>query len=142
MSFIESELKSVAEFYGVDIEDEWSVDEIEAELDDNGVTVEMWDQTKAEAEAAAAKEAGKPAPAKRGRPAKKAPQEKAQTLVGGVVLVKMTRLNPTYEVNGHRFTKDHPYVAMSAEEAQEIFDLEEGVGFTLANPREVQEYYS
>ncbi len=58
----------------------------------------------------------------------------------GQVLVKMTRKNPTYETNGHRFTKEHPYVLMSPEEAQEIFDAEEG--FVLAGPREVQEYYS
>jgi hypothetical protein len=41
---------------------------------------------------------------------------------------------------GVTFTKEHPFVAVSEDIAQEIFDKEEG--FRLASPREVQEYYS
>ena len=41
---------------------------------------------------------------------------------------------------GFTFTKEHPFVAMSSEAAQEIFDKEEG--FRLATPREVQDFYS
>jgi hypothetical protein len=41
---------------------------------------------------------------------------------------------------GHTFTKDHPFVAMNKDKAQEIFDKEEG--FRLATPKEVQEYYN
>lgn len=56
------------------------------------------------------------------------------------VLVKMHRQNAYYETNGKKFTREHPFVVMSEEDAQIIFDLEDG--FHLATPREAQEYYS
>lgn len=56
------------------------------------------------------------------------------------VLVRMTRANMRYDIHGHTFTKDHPFVAMSEEDAQKIFDLEEG--FRLATPKEVQDFYN
>jgi hypothetical protein len=52
----------------------------------------------------------------------------------------MTRANFRYDIMGHTFTKDHPYVAMSEEDAQAIFDKEEG--FVMATPKEVQEFYN
>lgn len=55
------------------------------------------------------------------------------------VLVRMTRENFRYDIQGFTFTKEHPFVAMSEDQAQEIFDKEEG--FRLATPKEVQEYY-
>ncbi len=55
------------------------------------------------------------------------------------VLVRMTRENFRYDILGFTFTKEHPFVAMQEEQAQEIFDKEEG--FRLATPKEVQEYY-
>jgi hypothetical protein len=55
------------------------------------------------------------------------------------VLVRMTRENFRYDILGFTFTKEHPFVAMSEDKAQEIFDKEEG--FRLATPKEVQEYY-
>lgn len=140
-TFDESELSAIAEFYAVDLQEDMSNEEIVAELEANGVTPEMWASLKAEAEKALADEA-QAQKRKPGRPAKKAaaPKPTKQDVqTGAFVVVKMNRLNPTYETHGHRFTKDHPYVAMSAEDAQDIFDTEEG--FALANPREVQEYY-
>ncbi len=56
------------------------------------------------------------------------------------VLVRMTRDNFRYDIMGYTFTKEHPFVAMDKVKAQEIFDKEEG--FRLANPKEVQDYYS
>ncbi len=56
------------------------------------------------------------------------------------VLVRMTRDNFRYDIMGVTFTKEHPFVAMSRDDAQEIFDKEEG--FRLATPKEVQEYYN
>lgn len=58
----------------------------------------------------------------------------------GSVLVRMTRANFRYDILGYTFTKDHPFVAMSEKDAQHIFDSQEG--FRLANPTEVQEFYS
>jgi hypothetical protein len=55
------------------------------------------------------------------------------------VLVRMTRPNFRYDIMGHTFTKDHPFVAMTEKDAQAIFDKEEG--FRLATPKEAQEFY-
>jgi len=57
-----------------------------------------------------------------------------------MVLVKMTRPNYSYEIMGHTFTKEHPFVAMDKDTAQAIFDKEEG--FVMATPLEVQEFYN
>ena len=56
------------------------------------------------------------------------------------ILVRMTRENMRYDIHGKTFTKDHPFVAMSEEDAQKIFDTEEG--FRLATPKEVQDFYN
>jgi hypothetical protein len=55
------------------------------------------------------------------------------------VLVKMERANYRYDIMGYTFTKEHPFVAMSEDDAQAIFDKEEG--FRIATPKEAQEYY-
>ena len=55
------------------------------------------------------------------------------------ILVRMTRENYRYDIHGHTFTKEHPFVAMPEEDAQKIFDTEEG--FRLATPKEVQDFY-
>ena len=56
------------------------------------------------------------------------------------VLVRMTRDNFRYDIIGFTFTKEHPFIAMTEEDAQKIFDKEEG--FRIATPKEVQEYYA
>ena len=52
----------------------------------------------------------------------------------------MDRANPSYDVHGYTFTQLHPFIAMSEDEAQRIFDTE--VGFRLATPKEAQEFYN
>lgn len=56
------------------------------------------------------------------------------------IVVKMDRKNPRYEIMGKTFTRDHPFLAMSEEEAQQIIDSAKG--FRIATPREVEAYYS
>ena len=56
------------------------------------------------------------------------------------ILVRMTRDNHRYDIHGYTFTKDHPFLAMSEEDAQKIFDTEEGC--RLATPKEVQDFYN
>ena len=56
------------------------------------------------------------------------------------MLVRMTRENHRYDILNFTFTKEHPFVAMTSDDAQEIFDKEEG--FRIATPKEVQEYYA
>lgn len=55
------------------------------------------------------------------------------------VLVRMTRANFRYDILGYTFTDEHPFIAMKEEDAQSIFDKEEG--FRLATPKEVQDFY-
>jgi hypothetical protein len=59
----------------------------------------------------------------------------------GTVLVRMTRDNFRYDIQGQTFTKEHPFVALPEEKAQKIFDVD-SEGFRVATPREVQEFYS
>lgn len=57
----------------------------------------------------------------------------------GVVLVKMDRNNMSYQFGNYVFSYEHPFVPMTENEAQVMFDTVEG--FRLATPREVQEFY-
>ena len=56
-----------------------------------------------------------------------------------LVLIKMVRVNPLYEVRGYRFTANNPFVLVREEDADHIL-LEED-GFRQATPRELKEYY-
>lgn len=57
-----------------------------------------------------------------------------------MVLVKMERTNPTYEVRGYRFTQSHPYLVVKSEDAD--FLVTSKAGFRMATPSEVEQYYS
>lgn len=54
-------------------------------------------------------------------------------------LIKMTRDNPYFEHGGHKFTQEHPYAIMTAREAQDILQHEDG--FRQAFPDELEEFY-
>jgi len=59
-------------------------------------------------------------------------------------LVKMDRQNPVFEVSApsgavHVFTQAHPYVLMSAVDAEHVLHED---GFRQAYPSEIQDYYS
>jgi hypothetical protein len=56
------------------------------------------------------------------------------------VLVKMSRPNGTFEIRGYKFTKDHPFLPVDADDADYLVNNQEGFG--IATPREVEEYYS
>lgn len=53
-------------------------------------------------------------------------------------LVKMVRENPYFEIEGLKFTQEHPYNLMDANKAERVLREE---GFRQALPSEVQEYY-
>lgn len=124
-----SELKKIAEDFGVEINGLKNKTDIIAALSEEGVswsvytsTLEKLEEEEDMAETLFVKPENK----------KQNPED--------TVLVKMERKNFRYDIMGHTFTKEHPYIAMDKDEAQEIFDKEEG--FRLATPKEVQEYYS
>jgi hypothetical protein len=120
-----TELRKIAEEYGVEYEG-LSKSALLAQLAEEGVDDELIASI-TNSEQVVTETAEAPAPAvKRSGPE---------------VLVFMNRANPTFEIKGHKFTKSHPFVAMSSDEAQEIFDYDPR-GFRIATPNEVKEYYS
>lgn len=123
-----SELKKIAEDFGVDIEDKKNKADIVAALAEEGVTWSIYAKTleNLEEEDMSVDTETKPK-AKASNPE-------------DTVLVRMTRANFRYDIMGHTFTKEHPFVAMDKDSAQAIFDKEEG--FRLATPKEVQEFYN
>ena len=123
-----AELKQIAEDFAVDIQGLGGKKDIIAALSEEGVTWAIYKKAKGIEEEE--KEMNETLP-------KAAPKVVNKE---DMVLVKMTRPNYSYEIMGHRFTKEHPFVAMDKDTAQAIFDKEEG--FVMATPAEVQEFYN
>ena len=124
-----SELKKIAEDFGVEIEGLKNKTDIIAALSEEGVTWAVYSKTVEnlkEEEEMATEIIAKP--------------DNKKTNPEDTVLVKMERDNYRYDIQGFTFTKEHPYIAMDKETAQEIFDKEEG--FRLATPKEVQDFYN
>ena len=124
-----SELKKIAEDFGVDIDGIKNKAEIISALSEEGVTWSVYNKTLdtlEEAEDMSVEVLPKLDPKKE--------------LAEDTVLVKMERANFRYDIMGFTFTKEHPFVAMHKDSAQKIFDKEEG--FRLATPKEVQDFYN
>ena len=121
------ELKTIAEDFAVETEGLKNKQDIIAALSEEGVTYELYAKTLKDIEDA--KEEIEVLPVF---------DPKAER-TEDTVLVRMTRANFRYDILGHTFTQEHPFVAIHKDSAQEIFDIEEG--FRLATPQEVQDYY-
>ena len=123
-----AELRKIAEDFAVDTEGLKNKADIIAALSEEGVTFAIYAKTLdiKEEEAEMTEQEVLPKP------------DKTQSKDN--VLVRMERANFRYDIMGYTFTKDHPFVAMKEEDAQKIFDVEEG--FRLATPREAQEFYN
>ena len=123
-----SELKQIAEDFGVELTSQKNKQDIIAALAEEGVTWTVYEKTIKDIE-------------DNTEEIEVLPRFNAkQELTEDMVLVKMVRDNFRYDIQGFTFTKEHPFIAMSPDKAQEIFDKEEG--FRIATPREVQEYYN
>ena len=127
-----AELRKVAEDFAVDTDGLKNKTDIVAALTEEGVTWSVYQKTikdieKAEDEFSEDAE-------------EILPRFNADAQPENTMLVRMTRENHRYDILNYTFTKEHPFVAMTSENAQEIFDKEEG--FRLATPKEVQEYYA
>ncbi len=125
-----SELKKIAEDFAVDTDGLKNKADIIAALAEEGVTWSVYNKTIEKMEEDEEDMSVEVLP--KFDPKAEQPEN--------TVLVRMTRDNFRYDIMGFTFTKDHPFVAMDKENAQQIFDKEEG--FRLANPKEVQEFYS
>lgn len=132
MSFLDlkiTELKKVADSFGVDVAGVKTKQEIVALLEEEGISYQMYDKfTNVEKEEVEISEV------------EKKQREKKIMKTENSVLVKMERGNHSYQALGHTFTQQHPFVAMSESDAQRIFDTQQG--FRLATPREAQEFYA
>jgi hypothetical protein len=131
MSFTDlkvTELKKVADSFAIDVEGLKTKQEIIAALEEEGINYQMY----AKFEGAEKQEI-------KVSEIEKAQREKKIMKVSNSVLVKMERMNHSYQTGGYTFTSEHPFVAMSENDAQRIFDTQPG--FRLATPREAQEYY-
>lgn len=122
------ELKTIAEDFGVETSQLKNKQDIIAALSEEGVTYSVYQKTIKAVEDA--KEEVEALPV----------FDPKSISAEDTVLVKMDRQNYRYDILSQTFTKEHPFVAVSKEIAQKIFDQEEG--FRLATPKEVQDYYS
>lgn len=125
-----SELKKVAEDFGVEVEGAKNKATIIAALTEEGVTWSVYAKTQNKTDEDEEDTSMEILP--RFDPKKSNPED--------TVLVKMDRANFRYDILGHTFTREHPFVAMDKDQAQGIFDKEEG--FRLATPKEVQDFYN
>jgi hypothetical protein len=125
-----SELKKIAEDFAVDTDGLKNKADIIAALAEEGVTWSVYNKTIEKMEEDEEDMSVEVLP--KFDPKAEQPED--------TVLVRMTRDNFRYDIIGYTFTKEHPFVAMHKDDAQKIFDKEEG--FRLATPKEVQEYYN
>jgi len=125
-----SELKSVAEEFGVETEGLKNKSDIIAALAEEGITWTLYQDTvkKIEEESVPVEQEILPK------------FDASKEISEDQVLVRMTRANFRYDIMGKTFTREHPFVAMTKDDAQKIFDKEEG--FRLATPAEVREFYN
>ena len=121
-----AELKEIATEFAVDTEGLKNKKEVIAAMAEEGVTYSVYQKTVKAIEEATEEIEILPVFDPKAQPE-------------DTILVRMTRDNHRYDIHGYSFTKTHPFVAMSEDDAQKIFDTEEG--FRLATPKEVQEYY-
>jgi hypothetical protein len=122
------DLREVAEMFGVDVAGLNKQDTLNA-LELEGVTYEAYE---------AFANAEKVDPKDEGYVQKPVVQD-----VGSLLLVKMERQNPAYEVRTpggtYEFTTRHPFLPINEDDAEFIFDTEDG--FRLATPKEVKSFY-
>lgn len=128
------ELRGVAEQFAVDLDGKTKKADIIAEIKDMGVD---WEMYKASLEP------------EEEEPVELAvlddtPLENDETPVeededDDYVVIKMTRVNFTYEARGHRFSRSHPYALVKEEDADYLIEVDGG--FRMASPRELKEFY-
>ena len=121
-----NELKQVADSFGIDLPAKTTKQSLILALQDEGITYDMYAKFSGAEQVEVKMD---------DQPKKKAKLEKEKT-----ILVRMDRMNPSYSTQGYTFTQEHPFIAMSEEDAQAIFDNE--TGFRPATPREAQDFYN
>lgn len=119
------ELRQIAESFGVEIPAKTTKEGIILLFEEEGISYDMYEKFSG-AEKEDIEDDSLPAP--------------SLEVTQNSILVKMDRRNPSYQVGRYTFTQQHPFMVMTEDDAQRIFDTESG--FRVATPREAQEYYS
>lgn len=128
MDLTKKELLDAAEYFGVDdVKGNDSKPAIAAALADAGVTMDQYNKFFGKQDEEDLE--GEPLP------------EQAGKVVdpSDAILIKMDRKNPTYELRGYVFRRDHPFNLVTEEDANWI--LENETGFRMASPKEAKEFY-
>jgi hypothetical protein len=142
-------LVQVAEDFAVDLPediDDTTKDEIIARLTEDGVTWELYKEAfpsvmDQEDATKAADPEDEPEVQEEPDPKSDEPEDEPEVPnTRGKVLLKMDRANGTFVIRGYKFTKDHPFLPVSSDDA--TFITENVEGFKIANPKEVDEFYS
>lgn len=121
-----TDLRKVADSFGIELDQKSSKNTIMAALEEEGITYDMYEKFSG----ADKQELENNAEVK---------QPKQKLTKENTILVRMDRSNPSFSVGRFVFTQEHPFVAMSENDAQRIFDTQ--AGFRPATPREVAEFY-
>ena len=119
------ELRQIAEGFGVEVPAKTTKEDLILLLEEEGITYAMYEKF---------------AESEREDEDDSLPSPSVDLSNVNTILVKMDRLNPTYQFGRYTFTQQHPFIAMPEWDAQAIFDSEQG--FRPATPREVQDFYS
>lgn len=136
--YTKDELLAVAEQFGTEVKSSISKRDLVTRLEEDGINVEIIQAYKADTEEDLIEAGLQPlAPTEVIEAPAAAPVEEEDD---NLVLVKMTRHNYTYEVRGHRFTREHPFALVTEEDAEYLTEVEGG--FRYASPKEAREYYS
>jgi hypothetical protein len=126
------ELKALAEMFAVDLDGFTKKADIIKEIEENGVTFEMYKGTLEEEDVDDATEVVIDE-------SLELPVDEPEVDESDAVLVKMIRPNHSYEIRGYKFTRQHPFVPVSKDDADYL--VEKDGGFRAASPRELREFY-
>lgn len=133
--FTKAELLAYAEQFGTDVKPTVNKAELIASLEEDGITASFI------AEQESAKETEETlendAAFLDSTPLEKS--EEAPVEEEDVVLIRMIRSNPTYQVRGYTFRASHPFALVKESDADYL--IEEHGGFRMASPKEAREFY-
>lgn len=133
-----ADLEQVAETFGVEIDGRWGEQRIVAEILNDGITWDMWEEANQLVDPELI-EQNVPEPEDEPEPEQKPDTTKRFKSKNAVELLKMERWNPTFQILGYKFTREHPFVLVKPDEANWIMAHEHG--FRIATPEEAEAFY-
>jgi hypothetical protein len=131
------ELLEVAEIFGVEVDKRHNEENLIAELLEEGITWEMYQEALNSGSTEVDEPLVEDAPEEEEE--KPVPSTKRFNAKNAMELLKMERQNPTFYIAGYKFTKEHPFVLVTAEEA--LWIMANAQGFRIATPEEAEAFY-